>query len=66
LVAVRVPDVLVLGMRNHQRRLVIVKNRREQELAVGENHFFFGHRIRITPDLDKGGTGFSLSYFDAD
>src|SRR5271165_1857668 len=47
LVAIGVPDVLIFGVRNHERRLVVVKNGREQVLAIGKNHFFFGHRNRI-------------------
>ena len=43
LIAIRIPDVLVLGMVNHQRLLEVVKNGREEKLLVRENDFFFGH-----------------------
>ena len=44
LVAVGVPHVLVLGARHHQRLLVVMEDRGEQEFLVGENDFVFGHR----------------------
>ena len=43
LVAVGVPDVLVLGARDHQRLLVIVKDRGKQKLPIGQDDFVLGH-----------------------
>src|ERR1041384_426140 len=43
LVAVRVPDILVLGPHYYQRFLVEVENAGKQEFLVGENDFFFRH-----------------------
>jgi hypothetical protein len=47
LVAVRIVYILILGVGNDQRILVIVKYRGKQKLALGEQNFFFGHRLSI-------------------
>src|ERR1035438_8736981 len=43
LIAVGVPDVLILGARYDERLLEVMKNRRKQIFLVGENDFVFGH-----------------------
>ncbi len=43
LIAVGVPDVLILGPRNNERFLVVVEDGRKEVVAVRENDLFFGH-----------------------
>ena len=42
LVAVGVPDVLILGARDDQRFLEVMEDGGEEEFLVGEDDFFFG------------------------
>jgi len=43
LIAVGIPDILVLGVRDDQRFFVVMKDGREKMVPVGEKDFFFGH-----------------------
>jgi hypothetical protein len=43
LISIRVPYVLILGVVDHQRFLVIVKDGWEQMVAIGEENVFFRH-----------------------
>ena len=43
LIAVRVPHVLIFGVRDHQRFFVVVEDGGEEMVAVGEQDVFFGH-----------------------
>jgi hypothetical protein len=43
LIAIRIPEVLILGARNHQRLLIEVEDRGKQKLLIGKNNFVFGH-----------------------
>jgi hypothetical protein len=44
LVTVHVPHVLVLGVRNDKRLLVVMKDARKQVLTLSEKDLLFGHR----------------------
>ena len=41
LVAVRVPDILILGARDDERLVEVVEDRGEEEFLVGQDDFFF-------------------------
>ena len=43
LIAVGIPDVLILGVRDDQRLFVVMEDGGEQMVAVGEDDLFFGH-----------------------
>ena len=50
LVAVGVPDVLVLGAVDDQRLFVIVEDGGEEEFLIGKNDLVFGHGYAFTRD----------------
>ena len=43
LIAVGVPNVLVLGVRDYQRFFVVMEHAREKVLALSQQDLFFGH-----------------------
>src|SRR5471030_157497 len=43
LMAVGIPHILILGVRDHHRFLVVMKNRRKQVFLISENDFVFCH-----------------------
>ncbi len=43
LIAVGVPHVLILGVRDHQRLLVVMEDGGEKVVAIGEENVLFGH-----------------------
>ena len=43
LISVRIPNVLILGVRNHERFLVVMEYRRKKIVAIREDDLFFGH-----------------------
>ena len=47
LFAVGIPKILILGARDHQRRLEIMKNRGEQKLALRKQDLVFRHNPTI-------------------
>src|SRR5687767_6837717 len=50
LVSIGIPNILVLGARNHQRLLIKVEDAREQEFLIRENNFGFCHGYAFTRD----------------
>ena len=48
LVAVGVPDELILGAREHQRFAIVVEHRRKQAFLIRQNDFVFGHAVRAS------------------
>ena len=50
LVAIGVPDVLIFGMRDDQRFLEVMEDRREEEFFLREKDFLFRHELMPLPD----------------
>ena len=60
LIAIGVPDVLVLGAGDYQGLFVEMKNGGEEVFLIRNDDFFFGHGVRPLPGIDTcrdGGRG---------
>ena len=47
LIAVGVPDILILGARDDQRLLIVMKDGGEEEFLISENDFVFSHGLYL-------------------
>jgi hypothetical protein len=43
LIAIGVPNVLVLGVGDYQRFFIVMEHAREKVIALGQQDLFFGH-----------------------